>query len=909
VERGPGGQVLAATTCAECGKGGYVLPTAPTVCQRCPSANMTYVNQACVCDSGFTAVAQREGLVCFADQTVQAFRSLYPDQLASTVTYGMVVSGSVGAAPTSQSVLSDTFARRFTSAALACQESQDAEACQTVGNLCVLALYDKSSLACKAFTELARRARAGVNNVAQWSAGLPWLYYSTDTTDTTGAVTMSVSFNPKDQSTSRSSTLRLTAATYSLDGAWLGFTKLTDSFQLCPPDPRQGENFMFFGYRYVQTCNYDLLGLLQGGMAAPSLEAAAGGRVQPYFYDLYLQDDGGVLVPVKVRLMDYKDGNVAVNANASPLDDQYVRRFVLFDNVGAKKDLNGKPSVVRVASKLTLKTYLNRARGQAIYPPVLEVTYTDRTAADVENYPRSALGSAAVTANLETVATPRLSFTVLYTMSVSGFLTIMLFLFITLMILIFLGAVFKLFFLLRRAQSAAIDFIFLGKMVLYLAELFARVFFWLLVGISFYWFIFFKWQDAVYVLLPEEASCRSFAALLVACFVASLMHILHVVFRQCRADIFLMDWEKSRGRLQGKGAEQGEAVSVTIWRTVLCANEFNEIQTYRHVALDFTLLAVLFFLSGLDLAAYSASQPNGRNDRTTHFVLRFAISSFFWLVIALGQVVWKHAVWYRYFDDPLNNFVDLLSVSNCSLLVLAERFWGFYLHGRSVHAHADVDLAEMRENLNREAESKVSRRGLITTDETSLQTYEVFLTSGVREEFDARYMSLVQEETAKRAAAQPRMAQAAASFRRAAAPNKAMPERMVEAYHSVNRFLCAFIGGIQSETGEAIILEKNFIHAAFGLPPDMSSMPNPLFYRDTRSSWTSVLFAGHEADFLIFNILTFAIVDHSLRGQPGSVFIAAIVTYLVQNAVDYLRSSYGETNLANKTMVDQRFLV
>ena len=38
-----------------------------------------------------------------------------------------------------------------------------------------------------------------------------------------------------------------------------------------------------------------------------------------------------------------------------------------------------------------------------------------------------------------------------------------------------------------------------------------------------------------------------------------------------------------------------------------------------------------------------------------------------------------------------------------SMLVLSHRCFGYYIHGRSVHGHADTNMEEMNTNLKREA--------------------------------------------------------------------------------------------------------------------------------------------------------------------------------------------------------------
>lgn len=50
----------------------------------------------------------------------------------------------------------------------------------------------------------------------------------------------------------------------------------------------------------------------------------------------------------------------------------------------------------------------------------------------------------------------------------------------------------------------------------------------------------------------------------------------------------------------------------------------------------------------------------------------------------------------------MTNFVVCVSVQ-ISVLLLSHRCFGYYIHGRSVHGHADTNMEEMNNNLKREA--------------------------------------------------------------------------------------------------------------------------------------------------------------------------------------------------------------
>lgn len=94
--------------------------------------------------------------------------------------------------------------------------------------------------------------------------------------------------------------------------------------------------------------------------------------------------------------------------------------------------------------------------------------------------------------------------------------------------------------------------------------------------------------------------------------------------------------------------------------------------------------------------------------------------------------------------DPVIQFVDLLSVSNISLIVFAERCYGYYIHGRSVHAHADTNMAGLLDSLRKEEENMCGTRGL--QPNSIIQTFEVYFSLPLREHYDKIYSYVVLQD-------------------------------------------------------------------------------------------------------------------------------------------------------------------
>ena len=70
------------------------------------------------------------------------------------------------------------------------------------------------------------------------------------------------------------------------------------------------------------------------------------------------------------------------------------------------------------------------------------------------------------------------------------------------------------------------------------------------------------------------------------------------------------------------------------------ANEFNSIQIYRRVSIEFTIILVWVFLVGANLRATSYSQASftDLSEGVVNPVLLFAINSSIWMAVCLVQV-------------------------------------------------------------------------------------------------------------------------------------------------------------------------------------------------------------------------------------------------------------------------------
>ena len=246
----------------------------------------------------------------------------------------------------------------------------------------------------------------------------------------------------------------------------------------------------------------------------------------------------------------------------------------------------------------------------------------------------------------------------------------------------------------------------LWKLVYILVDVWSEIMFWFVFFTTSYWFISFKLQANAYILLPSIDEWSQsymifdiiFGLILGFRFVAVVMRIVE----QSTLDIFFIDWEAPDPYMR-----KADVIDNTVvWRSIFVANEFNELQTeYRYINPTTTLIWFAFFLKGLGWEYLSEAMPhmNASNNPLTpeNYVLKFFLSAFIFLCIMAVQYVIEGLT--SYFGSlKFQEFMDLCSVSNVSLLIMDENFHGYYIHGKAPAGKADLILSELIRSLDAE---------------------------------------------------------------------------------------------------------------------------------------------------------------------------------------------------------------
>nr|XP_048276118.1 meckelin [Myodes glareolus] len=857
VERNVNGSLLSQATCELCDGNENSFTKADALGTRCVHCEPTFINtsRSCTCSEPLILT----GGLCFSNT------GNFRQHVISTARYGEL----------GMSLNSEWFARHLQAAATACWVHANLTSCQALGNICVMNMnsYDSTTFdACRLFHYIfeSTAGLSSVHSVPFWRQNLPWLFYGDQpglAPQVLGTTPLPTNFSFKGQNQ-----LKFVAASYDIRGNFIKWQTLEGGvLQLCPDTETRLDAAYSFGTTYQQNCEISLSKILAD---FPS----------PIFYDVYLEytdkDDHHYVWAIPVLNLNLQHNKMFVNQDSSSSKWLLTRRIFLVDAVsGRENDLGSQPRVVRIATQISLSIRLvpNTKNGN-IYTPLLTIAYSD---VDIRD------------ANSQSV---KISFSVKYEMN-QGDAFVQ-----TDISLGVLGGLAVLSSLLktagwkRRIGSPMIDLQTVMKFLVYYAGDLANVFFIVTVGTGLYWLIFFKAQKSVSVLLPMPIQEERFVTYVGCAFAMKTLQFLHKLISQITIDIFFIDWERPKGKVlkavEGEGGVRSATVPVSIWRTYFVANEWNEIQTVRKINPLFQVLTTLFFLEvvgfkNLALMDPSSSLSRNLSDYMAPYsrILRYAVATAVWLVIGIIQVFFFGAFYERFVEDKIRQFVDLCSMSNVSVFLLSHRCFGYYIHGRSVHGHADTNMEEMNMNLKREAENLCSQRGLVPN--TDGQTFQIAVSDQMRQHYDRIHETLTRRNGPARL-----LSSSASTF-----------EQSIKAYHAMNKFLGSFIDHVHKEM-DYFIKDKLLLERILGME-FMEPMERSIFYNDEGHSFSSVLYYGNEATLLIFDLLFFCVVDLACQ----NFVLASFLTYLQQEIFRFIRNTVGQKNLATKTLVDERFLI
>ncbi|XP_075734483.1 meckelin [Rhipicephalus microplus] len=790
-----------------------------------------------------------------------------------------------------------------------CKEYANETACEALANLCVLTLYRRSSESaiCDKFLSLSEPSSARTKQSNQ--QGLPWLFYLDDDANLVISRTdVPNQFTIKHWK--NSSYLHFIAAKYSLEGKLIAIGPLKiRELSLCGTF-LTNKDVLRFGTTFAEECQKTTRDLWDESLLV--------------FYDIFLesnQDGVKKIYPVPVKIENLEK-NSRGHSEYGALSWQLVRRFFLLDPITGRDSDSVSPSgrpvakILRYAQKINIHIMLHKkGKPGSIHPPLITIAYAEATRDAYEQNAKLAL-----------------SFSITYSSDFNQAAQDMPIALGVLSALAILWACIQTWSWTRRSGKVSVNIGTFVKLIVYTCSSLSSVFLIVVLSTCLNWLLMYKLQDVVHMLLPSPHQEKDIELYIVFAFVMKTLYLLHVVFLQSSADIFFLDWERPHGASQiprlprkeaprlslagdgsqvaglGETSSQSSSVVVTdhkgdesatavsIWRSYFVANEWCELQCHRRVSLSLQLLALLLLLKGLGLEYVALASPESYYSRTVKnanipfsAACRFALSASLYLLIALFQVVLQKFIYERFYEDKLQHFIDLCSVSNISVVIFVQPKFGYYIHGRSAQGHADVSMKEMHELLRREEEDLCGHRGLLP--DTEQQTFQMTLPVHIYEQY--------------------------CRMRRPLSTHTQGPDRMknvdghlsrvnidtvVNTYNVVTKFLCAFLDhslkDVDYTVKDRTLLEK-LLDIEFNDIVDRG-----FFYNDNGHSFDAVIYHGHEFTLVLWDLLMFCVVDFA----SSDFVLAATLTYIVDKMLEGLRRYLSRRNLVKKALVDERFL-
>ena len=268
--------------------------------------------------------------------------------------------------------------------------------------------------------------------------------------------------------------------------------------------------------------------------------------------------------------------------------------------------------------------------------------------------------------------------------------------------------------------------------------------FWFIWAISAYWFVFFKMQYQIYLLLPpvNDVSFKNyykhFYILFYISFACYNIFILTILYKQCNFQVFFVDWEHEKDVLV-KNIEASKPEKFRgAWRQINLINQFHELQTYNFFSCFFSFSFLLWFWYFFDWRLKITLSPTLKNSTSSpeHFILVYFLTSFVLIIVGLCTAVIQYLIMIIAFPKKTSEFIDLCVVSNISVLILDDLFHGYYINGQCPSGKSDVPLEKLAEMLEDESQGNIKQRGIGQDD---IDTYEIYITHHFRNQYDDLY--------------------------------------------------------------------------------------------------------------------------------------------------------------------------
>ncbi|XP_014254022.1 meckelin isoform X2 [Cimex lectularius] len=734
-----------------------------------------------------------------------------------------------------------------------CQMKQF-QSCQLLSNLCVLTMYQELTGPCRLLKDI---------KTSKYNVPLPWIAYNEkDVQNIFNEDKIKKKFRlVKD---SEDSYVQIVFSKWSLNGTWQGFVNGMKVLAVCK------EMEFLTDLRF--TVDYE-------NKCAVSPQDFLSERTTE-FYDIYLKyrlSNETYIYPIPILNLNYKIGNKFPNKYGDKSQWQLTHRMFVFENpndFNIEAKTNIAPTTIRYLKSAALSIRVKKGPEEGlINTPLLILSYGEFNKEDVQNNRKKTFSfkvqfsmKSNVKRNMDIGLGILCSASVIWSLIRAWAYT-------------------------RRSGQRPIDLIAVLHVCIIACGHLANVFFFVISITALHAFVYYKWQAVAHVLLPSARLQYLVRTYVIVSFPLKAFEIFVLIWHHVTVDIFLIDWEQPR-------AQKQTIFDVSAWRTYFVANKWGEIQTVRKTSVLLQLCLVVFVLKVCGLEHWSLNIPElhtSPNHEAKHAsedrVFRFALSVVVYVGVYLIQWILFSGIYERYIKNSIQEFVDICSLANISLFVLALENYGFYVHGRSAHGFSDTDMATLRKQLRREEEDLVRHRGLVP--ESDHQTFQILIPTKLRGIYKSLLTNLPHELSRFNIT----------NLKKGNKSVSGSGDHTMQAYVTVNRFLAAFIEHALKDL-DYEVRDRLFIEALLDIELHDSKVKG-IFFNDNGHSFDNVLYYGNELSLFTFNLIFFCFVEIIAQNY----LLAAILTGLCDEAIARIRKYCSRKNFAKKALIDENFLL
>ncbi|XP_076632800.1 meckelin [Colletes latitarsis] len=795
-----------------------------------------------------------------------------------------------------QSIDSYYFSNELQSAIYFCKRKHKL-ACEHLSNMCALSLYS-NKMACTLFMQIQPPV---------------WLFYNKNETTTvlnTRQITQKYSLSKHDGD----STLNFTFVTFYLHGN----LKSIDT----PDIPCNLLKYIRFGVNFNRKCKFTIKNLLNAEVEF----------ISPY---LTFMENKKILMhalPVLIKNINQNENNI--------LHWQFVRKFFLVDNISGYKASNFTDSKVENVSTLSVLRYMksltviiniqNAENRNKIFPPLLIVEYTELTHEQI-----SKTSEVTLKYKIQFILNDRntdFNFKIIVgvlsglALSVSGIKTW------------------------SHSKQHYANFSYIAVLFwffIYAMGAVGTVIILNLISLCIYLCIFYKRETVPYILLFDDINEKTIKMFTTIAFAFKFIEMLGFIYRYWNINIFFIDWEQPKptynqfkydspdislyklqaNKLSDNKYKFSETTSeilitesdkredncsaaysilknsaqeinrynnfhrlpVSIWRTYFVANQWLELQTKRKINVMVQLVAVLCIFKIIQIYPWVITIPElipKFPEENSNFTVYYTMCTLVYVLIYCIQWLLSTIFYERHVTNRMQKFINLCSVANISVFILPFNYYGFYIHGRSVHGYADTDLPTLMNDLEKEKNNLCAHRGLLPG--TSQQTFILSLAKT----FKIVFTTLSKQKKFR-----------SNNFLKTYFFSTTNWEQTFDRQFKLKEFLCKFVDHCFKDV-DYIIKEQYFFEKLFNTL-FLHKAEKSIFYIDNNHSFDQVLFYGNEWLLATFEISIFTFMLVLYEDCILAVTVAVSISMLLIAIVKHNRKK----NLDNNILLDKTFFM